>query len=44
MKYDSCIASRKKPKNIWLSVDFVNLIEVYGLDIKPGKLDMLQKY
>ena len=44
MKYESCITSRKKKRKIWWRVDFVNLIEVYGLYIKPGKLDILQDY
>jgi len=44
MSDDSCISSRKRRKNIWWRVDFVNLVELHALDIKPGKLEMLQEY
>ena len=41
---DSCIYTSRKPKKLWLRVDFVKPIEVYGIEITPGKIEMLRKY
>jgi len=40
---DSCITSRRQEK-IWWRVDFAKLIEVYAVQITPGKLHMLQTF
>jgi len=40
---DSCIFTSRR-KRIWLRVDFLKPIEVYGVEITPGKMEMLHKY
>ena len=41
---DSCIYTHQTRNKIWLKVDFDKPVEVYAVEITPGKMDMLRKY